>query len=175
MRVTYPIRSLVTPPRLSLALVMILITVFGAALGAWRALFPPVAHPLPTFSIGDTYTVDGSVFGTHFTTHVSRQRIETAPTWDRRSQNPPLAAAIAIAQADRMRESLIEGGMLPRSRDNASWVMDHARLVPFDEPCGLWFWEVRFFVDASRFGPLDEIGIVVLMDGTVLTPQRDRQ
>ena len=66
-------------------------------------------------------------------------------------------------------------GSFPQARRVERWVLGSARLTPYDAQEGKWFWLVHFYIDMDQSGSLNEIELVVLMDGRVLKPEKERR
>lgn len=104
-----------------------------------------------------------------FTTVVTREAVQATPSWPEESDSPPLPARDAIELASQKCRALAGGD------DELRWSLARACLVPSHLVRDKWHWLVEFDGDAQGLGGGSgrpaRLGIVVLMDGTVVEPQ----
>lgn len=112
---------------------------------------------------GPTYS--SYVDGMRWDFVVRPQALESAPRWPQDSPAPPLAPREAIASARRMLETLLP--------DSENWRLGNVTLQPLHQD-GVWLYTIEFLRDMRPTGLGSYIGspmrIVVLMDGTAVTP-----
>ena len=96
------------------------------------------------------------------------------PRWTKGSNNPPMGASEAVRLATKIRRAKFP------DRPNWPWVIEQTSLVPWNVESGYWYWQIQFgqeyqpppnmVMGAGHSGPATELNLIVLMDGTVLTP-----
>ena len=94
----------------------------------------------------------------------TEQDLLRSPSWDEKSENPPVSAREAITLATKLRASLV------KDTKKFTWNFESARLTPAGGD--KWFWHVYYqaHFEGGSSGYPHELSLVVLMDGTVVTP-----
>ncbi len=102
--------------------------------------------------------------GKAFVSVITAEAVERTPRWNTSSPCPPLSAQNAMLLADKMKDELLD----PRTDERWVRVAIELRQATDDH----WYWLARYELDPDGWsGPLPDLIILVLMDGTVVTPR----
>lgn len=101
--------------------------------------------------------------GKAFESVITAEALGRTPSWNDSNPNPPLSARDAMRLADQLK------GKLVQDTEDGRWgrVAMELRLATADH----WYWLARYELEADGTGPTPDLIILVLMDGTVITPQ----
>ena len=101
---------------------------------------------------------DGKVY----TYHVWSSDLDPTPRWKTDAENPPFSAKKAMAAGVREIARIF-------GKENHDWMVERLILEPCDDDH--WIWIVEFGPSPPFGGHPPRFRIVVLMNGTVLTPK----
>lgn len=109
-------------------------------------------------------TLYSYAFSKQYIVSISDEALEKSPPWKEDAENPPLSARKAIKLANEMKDSLV------KDSKRYKWVLQFASLYPTGE--GKWYWLVHYDAEfqGGSTGIPNHLQLVVLMDGTVITP-----
>jgi hypothetical protein len=102
-----------------------------------------------------------------FVVTITNQMIENSPVWADDDENPPLSARDAIKRANEIKNKLVQDSEMFK------WKLASASLTPAKEKSKKWYWLIYYkaeFQGINRAGYPDDLRLVVLMDGTVISP-----
>ena len=105
------------------------------------------------------------IHGNKYIFTITKEQYDKMPTWNLASDNPPLSARSAITLSDPLRNKLI-----PDNKDE-QWKLQGILLKK--SGAEKWYWIILYeshTVRISSSGPRDQMGFIVLMDGTVIQP-----
>jgi hypothetical protein len=97
---------------------------------------------------------------------VSDEQLLKSPAWKNDAPNPPFSAKAAIRLATDLKQKLV------KDSKTYTWRFESAKLCR-DQYADRWYWTIQF---ETRFRPgappdaINELDLVVLMDGTVIQP-----
>ena len=102
--------------------------------------------------------------GKAFVSVITAEAVERTPAWNKTNPNPPFSAQKAMQLADKMKEKLLN----PERTNVGSVLLFGVRKATDD----YWYWLARYELDPDGWsGPLPDLIILILMDGTVVTPR----
>ncbi len=101
--------------------------------------------------------------GKAFVSEVTAKALERTPLWNQSAANPPLSAHDAIKVADAMRRKLVH------DTEEGNWVREAIELRQATND--RWYWLARYNFEEDGVGPRPDLILLVLMDGTVVTPR----
>jgi hypothetical protein len=154
--------------QISLRSALLAIALVAIAITAYRYAFPPPPEPIPVLNATGTYYYFRA-FGEEYEVRVPPEALKRSPAWDRRRPHPPLSPNVALVKADQLRLRWIKEGKLPEHyKSDGVWHVEEVKLVPGDKDH--WYWQIQFVHEVSQSGPLHELIVPVLMDGTVVEP-----
>lgn len=101
--------------------------------------------------------------GKAFESVITAEMLEHTPAWNDSNPNPPLSVRKAMQLADELR------GKLVHDTEEGEWarVAMELRSATDDH----WYWLARYEFEMDMTGPPLDLIILVLMDGTVVTPR----
>lgn len=127
----------------------------------------PVAFKYPAWDMGGTM-VSTLEYGKRY--DVQPPKPVRGPRWENGKSNPPLSVSEAIKLASKSAKGIV------KERDRLAWGLTGATLVPWDSANGYWYWRVKFEqrlnAPGGFSGPTPTLFVIVLMDGSVVVPQR---
>lgn len=97
---------------------------------------------------------------------VTQERLEAAPLWEESAPTPPLSPRQALVASSKQLAGLVN--------DSPRWRLYSISLRPLMGSPNLWFYVVEYLppFPSSLGGPTASARLVVLMDGSVITPTR---
>ena len=102
--------------------------------------------------------------GKAFVSVITAEAVERTPAWKESDSNPPLSAREAMQLADKLKDTLLDD---TRGERRARVAMELRRATEDH-----WYWLARYELEPDAWsGPLPDLIILVLMDGTVVTPR----
>lgn len=94
---------------------------------------------------------------------ITADAIDRTPAWDESTADPPLSARSAMKLADGMKDKLVHDA------EDGRWERVATELR--SATANHWYWLARYELQKAATGPVPDLIILVLMDGTVIKPQ----
>lgn len=135
-------------------------------------VIPVLLFLLLLVSSGLSYGVYSYAFGRQYFCEISEEMLEKSPSWDERTDNPPLSAGKAIRLANAMKNKLVKDAkdfkwhLVSATLEN-DWSRD-------SDPGRKWWWSIRYEAHVRQGGETgipNHLVVIVLMDGTVVQPE----